>query len=133
MQLLGAQFRHLDCLDAIYRRDFVGLYLYMGRSVGVSVHPDDWQNCEPRVRYEVEQGCKHTRAKTCIYTYRSGQVGMLTICLCAAPSNWHMNQGSLRTARIFHTQTSPMRCKANSSAMEMERPGKLGCAHARRD
>jgi len=55
MQLLGAQFRHLDCLDAIYRRDFVGLYLYMGRSVGVSVHPDDWQNCEPRVRHEVEQ------------------------------------------------------------------------------
>ena len=34
MQLLGAQYRHLDCLDAIYRRDFVGLYLYTERSVG---------------------------------------------------------------------------------------------------
>jgi len=55
MQLLGAQFRHLNFLDAIYRRDFAGRYLYMGRSVGVSVHPDDRQNCEPRVRHEVEQ------------------------------------------------------------------------------
>ena len=54
MQLLGAQYRHLDFLDAIYRRDSAGHPLYTKQGFGVPMRLEDSQNYEPLVRHELE-------------------------------------------------------------------------------
>ena len=68
MQLLGAQYRHLDFLDAIYRRDLVGHPLYTKQSFGVPMRREDSQNYEPLVRLELEDVLQTYKSQD-VYVY----------------------------------------------------------------
>lgn len=53
--ILGAQYIHLDLLDAIYRRDSNGKPLYIKNIVHAPVHPDDLENYVPALCEELKR------------------------------------------------------------------------------